>query len=102
MARDHARILTRIWADADFRQLKATEQHAYFTVLSEPALTHCGTGPLTVKRWAKQSAGTSEKALRKALDVLSEQRYLVADWDTEEVLVRSLLRNDKIFKLPNV
>lgn len=102
MARDHARLFTSIWADPDFRRLKAAEQHAYFTVLSDSALTHCGTGILTVKRWVGQSAGMSEKALRRSLDVLEERRYLVNDWDTDEVLVRSLLRRDKVFRLPNV
>lgn len=102
MARDHARLFTSIWADPDFRRLKAPEQHAYFTVLSDSALTHCGTGILTVKRWVGQSAGMNEKALRRSLDVLEERRYLVNDWDTDEVLVRSLLRRDKVFRLPNV
>ncbi|HEX7173503.1 MAG TPA: hypothetical protein VF365_12965 [Candidatus Limnocylindria bacterium] len=102
MARDHARLFTSIWADPDFRRLKAAEQHAYFTVLSDNALTHCGTGILTVKRWTGQSAGMTERAFRRSLDVLEEHRYLVNDWDTDEVLVRSLLRRDKVFRLPNV
>jgi hypothetical protein len=102
MARDHARIFTSIWADKDFRTLKAEDQQTYFMVLSDSGLTHCGTGIITMKRWIGQSAGRTDRALHKSLDMLCERRYLVLDWATEEVLVRSMLRNDKVFRLPNV
>jgi hypothetical protein len=102
MARDHARFLTRIWGDADWRKLAGAEQRAYFMLTSDPALTYCGVVPLTVKRWAGQASDTPERVLRKTLDGLHERRYIVIDHDTEEVLVRTLMRNDKVFRLPNV
>lgn len=102
MARDHARILTRVWADADWRKLTAAEQRAYILVLSDPSLTYCGVTAITVKRWAQQAADTPERLLRKAFDGLAARRYLVFDWDTEEVLVRSYMRNDKVLTQPNV
>lgn len=102
MARDHARIFTRIWSDPDWRNLTAAEQRAYLMVFSDPALTYCGVAPLTVKRWAQQASDTPERQLRKVLEGLHERRYLVIDDDTEEVLVRSFMRRDKVFRLPNV
>jgi hypothetical protein len=102
MARDHARILTRIWSDKDWRKLTGAEQRAYLMVLSDPALTYAGTAPLTVRRWAQQASDTPERALRKALDGLVERRYLVADEATEEMLVRTYIRGDKVLRLPNV
>ena len=102
MARDHARILTRVWADADWRKLTAAEQRAYILVLSDPSLTYCGVTAITVKRWAQQASDTPERLLRKAFDGLAARRYLVFDWDTEEVLVRSYMRNDKVLCVPNV
>lgn len=102
MARDHARILTRIWSDQDWRSLTGAEQRAYLMVLSDPALTYAGTAPLTVRRWAQQASDTPERALRKALDGLAARRYLVMDEGTEEALVRTYIRGDKVLRLPNV
>jgi hypothetical protein len=102
MARDYARILTRIWADPDFRTLAVTEQHAYLMVFSDPALTYCGAGPLTVKRWANQSAGGTVRKIQTAIEGLAARRYLIIDGDTDEIMVRSLMRNDQVFRLPNV
>lgn len=102
MARDHARIYLRIWSDQKFVALTANEQRAYLLVLSEPGLTQCGVGPLMVRRWARLAADTSERTIRKALDGLAKQRYLIIDESTEEVLVRSFMRNDKVFRQPNV
>lgn len=102
MARDHARIFTRIWSDPDWRTLTAAEQRAYWVVLTDPALTYCGVTAITVKRWAQQASDTPERLLRKTLDGLVERRYLVMDPDTEEVLVRSYMRGDRVMRLPNV
>lgn len=102
MARDHARLLTSIWSDPDWRGLTGAEQRAYLMVLSDPNLTYCGTTAITVKRWAQQASDTPERLLRKAFDSLAAKRYLVFDWDTEEVLVRALMRRDKVLCVPNV
>jgi hypothetical protein len=102
MARDHARVLTRIWSDRGFRGLTAHEQRAYFVVLSEQSLSYCGVAPLTIRRWAQQARDTPERALRKTLEALHDARYLVVDHATEEVLVRSYMRGDRVMRLPNV
>lgn len=102
MARDHARIFTSIWADKDFRATPAAAQRAFFLVVSDQSLTHVGVAPLLVRRWAQLAPDTDEQGMREALDILNERRFLVIDEATEEVLVRSLMRRDKVFKLPNV
>lgn len=102
MARDHARLFTNIWSDPDWRSLAAAEQRAYLLVLSDPSLNYCGVTSITVKRWSQQASDTPERLLRKAFDGLAARRYLVFDWDTEEVLVRSLMRRDKVLCVPNV
>ncbi len=102
MARDHARLFTSIWSDPDWRSLTGDEQRAYMMVLSDPGLNYCGVTAITVKRWAQQASDTTEKTLRKAFAGLEAKRYLVFDWDTEEVLVRALLRRDKVLCVPNV
>ncbi len=102
MARDHARVLTRIWGDPEWRALTGAEQRAYLLVLSDPALNYAGVTATTVRRWAGQASDTPERALRQALRGLEAQRFLVIDWDTEELLVRSFLRNDRVLTVPNV
>lgn len=102
MARDHARIYTRIWSDPDWRKLTGAEQRAYLLVASDAGLTYCGVAAATVKRWAQQSSDTPERAFRKALEGLAERRFLVLDNDTEEVLVRAYMRADRVMRLPNV
>lgn len=102
MARDHARLFTSIWSDPDWRSLTGDEQRAYLLVLSDPSLTYCGVTSITIKRWAQQASDTPERLLRKAFDGLAAKRYLVFDWGTEEVLVRSLMRRDKVLCVPNV
>jgi hypothetical protein len=101
MARDHARIVTRIWS-GDFRELTEAEQRLYLMVVSDGDLNHCGVGPLTIKRWVGQAANSTERGVRKTLDSLAAARYLVPDWDHEEILVRTLLRNDRVMRQPNV
>ncbi len=102
MARDHARVFTRIWGDPDWRKLSGAAQRAYVLVLTDPSLTYCGTTATTVKRWSQQASDTPERLLRKAFEELSDGRFLVFDWDTEEVLVRTYMRSDKVLTVPNV
>lgn len=102
MARDHARVMTRIWNDPDFRALTGAEQRAYLVVLSEQALSYAGVAPLTVRRWSQQATDTPERVLRKNLDRLHDTRFLVIDHESEEVLVRSFMRQDRVMRLPNV
>jgi hypothetical protein len=102
MARDHARLLTRIGGDPDWRGLLIAEHDAYLTVLAEPTLNYCGVTQLAVTRWANQARDSTQRTVRRALETLNERRYLVIDWDDEEVMIRSLMRNDKVLRQPNV
>lgn len=102
MPRDHARLYTRIWADKDFRALPALAQRTYFVVLSDPSLTHLGTAPFRPRRWSQLAPDTGEHDFRESLDILGQRRFLVIDTWSEDVLVRSLMRHDQVFKLPNV
>lgn len=102
MAREHARILTRIWSDLDWRELPPAEQRLYFLLLSQGNVTQAGVLPLQVRKWAKGSKHTSEEDIAEALAVLAAERFVVVDEDTEEVLIRSFIRNDGVLKIPNV
>jgi hypothetical protein len=103
MAREHARILTKIWdPDSDFRNLGPSSQRMYFMLMSQRSLNHAGVLPLTVKKWSNLSAGTSIEDVWAELKILDSKRYIVIDEDTEEVLIRTHIRNDGVAKQPNV
>jgi hypothetical protein len=102
MAREHARILTRIWSDADFCALPVAEQRLYFQLLSQKNLSQAGVLPLQLRKLAKGSAETSEADVVAALKHLEAARFVFVDLDTEEVLIRSFIRNDGVMKIPNV
>lgn len=105
MARDEARIFARIWKDEDFRALTRSAQGTYAFLLSQPDLSYCGMIPLRVGKWARTAAGmTSEDVWTdlKALEQAGPRPFIVVDEETEEVFVRSLIRNDGIWKQPNL
>ncbi|MEU0465060.1 hypothetical protein ABZ215_13735 [Amycolatopsis sp. NPDC006131] len=102
MAREHARVFTRIWSDLDWRKLPPLEQRLYFLLLSQGNVTQAGVMPLQVRKWAKGSDYTTEEEIAATLASLAEHRFVVVDEDTEEVLIRSFIRNDGVLKIPNV
>lgn len=101
MARSEARLLFTVWEGlADLNSDAA--RLAYFAVLTDPSLTQCGAGPLRVSRWRKQLRWSDADKIRAALSELDEHRKIFIDYDTEEVLVRTLVRRDGVAKMPNV
>ncbi len=102
MARSHGRILARIWTDPEFLALDGEAQRAYMMLLSQPDLTHAGTLPLTIRRWSRLCGDGDVKALTASLRRLADARFVLVDGDTEELLIRTLIRNDGVFKQPKV
>ena len=102
MARSHARIFTSIWDDPDFLARSSLAQRFYLVLLSQPNLGHAGILPTTVRRWTLLSADEDEEAVRRAMAELAEHRFIVLDDRTEELLIRSLIRNDGVWKQPKV
>lgn len=102
MGRSHARVLTSIWADEDFCARSPGARLMYLFLLSQPDLEHSGLIGLRVERWADDLAGTEPEDLRTALEELVDSRFVIVDWRKQEVLVRSLIRRDDVWKQPNV
>lgn len=102
MARGHGRILTSIWDDADFLALDEREQRLYLFLISQPNLNHAGLLPLTLRRWSRKACGLTSAELEKRLQALEAARFIVLDDDTEELLIRSFVRNDGVWKQPKV
>jgi hypothetical protein len=102
MARGHGRILTSIWEDADFLALDEREQRLYLFLISQPNLNHAGLLDLTLRRWARKARGLTVAELEKRIGRLEESCFVVVDDDTEELLIRSFVRNDGVWRMPKV
>ena len=102
MARDHARIKVNIWGDPDFLALKASEQHAYFTMMSNRGLSRCGILDNLPSRFTRLAADMTKGRWRAAVDGLEVARFIVTDDTTEELLIRSYVRHDGVLDRVNM
>lgn len=102
MARTHARIWCSIWDDPDFIQLSPQAQRLYLMLTSQDSCDNAGRLPLTARRWAKGSTQTDTGDIEKALAELEAALFVIVDYDTEEVLIRSFMRWDGIVKQPQM
>jgi hypothetical protein len=102
VARDHARIRCSIWGDEDWSPLSTLAKLLYVQLLAQPKLSYAGLLDLAAKRWARAHPDHSVAEIRAALSELHGRRFVVVDHDTEEVLIRTLIRNDGIYKQPQV
>jgi hypothetical protein len=101
MARTEARIKCEIWDDEDFRSLTWEAQWLYKTLLTQKDLSLCGVLTWTPKRFAKLASNASAAPVKKALELLREKRYVVLDDDTDELLVRTLVKGDGVLSNHN-
>ena len=103
MAREHARIMCSVWRPGDdFRERSPDAQRLYFLLLSQRELNNAGVIPFMASKWARCSKHTDVEDVERALAELEANHYVVVDRDTEELLVRTFIRNDGIVKQPNM
>ena len=112
--RKEARIFASIWRDTTFLERSAREQRMYFFLLSQPDLSFCGVISLRMRRWARSAADLTAAQVQEDLEGLAqtgppgeaetegERPLIVVDEDTEEVLLRSFIRRDRVWKSPNL
>jgi hypothetical protein len=91
-----------MWSDKDFCALSPLAQRLYMFLLGQPNLNHAGLLPLTLTRWSRSSPGVTVDSLAIDLTELEEADYVITDEDTEEALIRTLVRNDGVWKQPRV
>lgn len=102
MARDHARIYCSIWSDPEFRNLTATAQGMYFTLVSQPRLSYCGVLDYLPSRIAKLSKKATVRSVNATVAVLETEGFVVRDDDAGELLIRSFVRHDGLLDSPNM
>lgn len=94
--------MVSIWEDPDFLNLSAGAQRMFMFLISQPDLAHDGVIALRERRWSKKAAGLTIEEIRAHLGELSATRFVLIDDDTEELLIRSFIRRDKVYRQPNV
>jgi hypothetical protein len=100
VSRAYAQVYKDIWADDDFRNLENGPQRLYLFLISQPNINYAGVLMLSPRRWASRSKRYSVEELMADLAVLVERRYILVDEEEEELLVRSYIRNDGLWKNP--
>ena len=102
MARDRAKINTGIWGDSDWKSLTMPQQWLYTTMLTRPELNHVGVGDWRPRRVSSLATGITVADVEDAATALQQQRFILIDEDTEEVLIRSFLKHDGVLDNPNL
>ncbi len=102
MAREYARLKTVIWSDKDWTDLSPAAQRVYLLALSQADMSYAGVVSYLPRRWAALSAKTTVPAIRRAVTELETAGYVVVNEDTQELLVRTFIRHDRVLAVPNV
>lgn len=102
MARDHFRLQVSIWGDDDFRALPRDPQRMYMALCSQANLSYCGVMDYIPRRLALLAKDETEESVESAVRHLVDERYVVVDLDTYELLVRSFIRWDGLLDSPNM
>lgn len=98
----HRIIYITIWDDPDWRKLSAGAQWTYFMLLTQKDLTKAGTMSYNPRKWAKGCEALDEAHVERCVYELQDRRFVYLDEDTDEVLIRTYIRNDGIWKQPNM
>lgn len=103
MARTHGRIKVEVWdVGSDFRHLTVDAQWAYEMLISQPQITMCGTLPFTPKKWAKLASDLTLARIESAVEELEGHWYVIVDRDTDELLVRTMVKHDRAWANPKL
>ncbi len=114
--RTEARVFNTIWKDPAFTCLPALAQRLYLFLLSQDDLSYCGVMPIRKSNWARKAADLSVTEIERSLKWLEGSGYpaphpdsasaptplIVVDYETDELLIRSLIRRDGIWRQPNL
>jgi len=81
-----------IWENPDYRPLSPSAKLVYLLLISHRKLSRCGVLDLMPARWAT-ATGLSVDQVNAALDELAATRFVLIDWDTSELAVRSKVKH---------
>lgn len=96
MPRDHARMRLDMWSDEDYTNLTSSEQWLYERLLMHAGLSYCGVTEWRPGRLAASAIELTAADVEMFAVGLELKTFLVVDRDTEEVLIRSFVKHDKL------
>lgn len=102
MAREFGKLWFVMFQDDDFCAQPLLDKMVYLSLLGLPSVNYAGLTPLSMKRLKKACAPASEREIKAALVRLERKRYVFTDSDSEEQLIRTFIRNDEVWKQPNM
>ena len=100
--KDHARVNLALWGDDDFLDLTVDEQLLYLSLWTSPGLSYCGAGEWHSGRIANLAADWTRDRIERAAAGLSRNLFLIVDADTDEYLLRSWIKHDGLWRMPNM
>lgn len=101
MAREFAQIRLTIWSDEDFTDLPPDQQLVYLMLSSQPTINLAGVLDYLPGRLARLSRGLTSAKVARIVEQLEEREFVFLDTDTDEILVRSMIRTSGAWKTPN-
>lgn len=102
MANAAGMLKESIWRDKDFRALPRTAQTLYAQLLSQKELDRAGVQPLQVTKWAKGCDEITDSDVWDDLKVLEAHRFVFVDEDSDELFIRSYMRQCEVARYPNI
>lgn len=101
MPRSYAPIFVDINDDPDVEDLSLEAQWLYFRVLLPlPDLSACGVADWRPRKLLRRASNVTLETILAAAAELEAARFVLFDLDTEELLVRSLVRRDRPLRNP--
>jgi hypothetical protein len=95
--RPFVKLFRQIWRDPEFLNLDQGQQHMFIALLSQPNITLAGTLPLQFTKWSRLATDSTPETVRDNVLTLDERCFAVADEDTEELLIRTVMKNDTLW-----
>lgn len=97
---EYGKLYKSAWGDRDFKALAEGEQALYQKLISQSDTSLAGALTYAPVRWAGQTAGMTVADIESRMAGLVEKRYAMVDLETQEVLIRSYIRNDSGWRSP--
>ena len=101
MAREFAQLRLTVWADRDFTSLTLEQQGIYHMLYSQPTTNLAGVLDYLPGRLSRMAEGLTANRVTKIVKELEERDFVFLDEDTDELLVRSMIRTQAAWKAPN-
>lgn len=101
MARDFAQLRISVWTDPGWTSLTLEQQGFYTMLASQSTINLAGVLDFLPGRLARLAGGLSAKKVRSLVSSLEDAEMAFLDEDTEELLVRAVIRTNGAWKTPN-